>query len=144
MRGLAKVIGEASLLSRGAPAIGLEHLPDSVTSEFQLDPDELESGTEDASEATHVDAAPAAHAEADSDRFTSFDSAPKTSPRVAKRVRRPAPTPEELTTLLAEFQGSVAQVARHLDRQYAVVWRCIQRYGIDANVYRPVAQQRNE
>jgi hypothetical protein len=54
-----------------------------------------------------------------------------------KRTRRPAPTPEELTTLLARFSGSVAQVARHLDRQYAVVWRCIQRYGIDANAYRP-------
>jgi hypothetical protein len=30
----------------------------------------------------------------------------------------------------------VAQVARLLDRQYAVVWRIIQRYGIDAGEYR--------
>ncbi len=61
----------------------------------------------------------------------------KTAPLLEKRTRRPAPTPEELKTLLERFAGSVAQVARHLDRQYAVVWRCIQRYGIDANAYRP-------
>jgi hypothetical protein len=30
-------------------------------------------------------------------------------------------------------------VARHLKRQYAVVWRCIQRYGIAANSFRPDA-----
>jgi transcriptional regulator with GAF, ATPase, and Fis domain len=144
VRGLAKVIGEASLLSRGAPAIGLEHLPDSVTADFQLDAEEMEGAVEDPAEATHVDAAPAAYAEADSDRYNAFDSAPKTSRVLPKRVRRPAPTADELTTLLAEFQGSVAQVARHLDRQYAVVWRCIQRYGIDANAYRLQPQQRNE
>jgi hypothetical protein len=27
-------------------------------------------------------------------------------------------------------------VARRLNRQYAVVWRCIQRYGIDAGTFR--------
>ena len=51
-------------------------------------------------------------------------------------MRRPAPTREELTTLLAECQGSVAEVARRLNRQYAVVWRCIQRYGIDTRSFR--------
>ena len=30
-------------------------------------------------------------------------------------------------------------MARHLNRQYAVVWRCIQRYGIAANSFRPDA-----
>jgi transcriptional regulator with GAF, ATPase, and Fis domain len=145
VRELSKVIGEASVLSRGAPAIGLEHLPDSITANFQIDAEEQEvAADDDEAERTHVDAAPAAYAEADSDRYNAFEGAPKTT-RVAKRIRRPAPTAEELTTLLAEFQGSVARVARHLDRQYAVVWRCIQRYGIDANAYRPLGQQqRNE
>jgi len=52
------------------------------------------------------------------------------------RVRRPPPTREELTSLLAETNGSVAEVARRLNRQYAVVWRCVQRYGIDTRRYR--------
>ncbi len=30
-------------------------------------------------------------------------------------------------------------MARHLKRQYAVVWRCIQRYGIAAGSFRPDA-----
>ena len=52
------------------------------------------------------------------------------------RPRRPAPTREELTSLLAETKGSVAEVARRLNRQYAVIWRCVQRYGIDASSFR--------
>ena len=55
---------------------------------------------------------------------------------VPTRTRRPAPTREELESLLAQTNGSVAEVARRLDRQYAVVWRCVQRYGIDAGKYR--------
>jgi hypothetical protein len=55
------------------------------------------------------------------------------------RTRRPAPTAEELTELLGRYQGNVAHVARHLKRQYAVVWRCIQRYGIAAGSFRPDA-----
>jgi hypothetical protein len=62
-----------------------------------------------------------------------FAAAPTT------RVRRPAPTHEELVTALAESNGSVAQVARLLNRQYAVVWRNIQRYGIDAGSFRQEA-----
>jgi len=30
----------------------------------------------------------------------------------------------------------VAEVARRLKRQYAVVWRCVQRYGIDTRSFR--------
>ena len=48
----------------------------------------------------------------------------------------PRRTREELTSLLAQTKGSVAEVARRLNRQYAVIWRCIQRYGIDANHFR--------
>jgi transcriptional regulator with PAS, ATPase and Fis domain len=139
VRELSKVIGEASVLSRGATAIGLEHLPDAVTSTLHVETDELDdiSKTAPPDDDTHVDLAPAARNDPDSGRVTEFNDAPRTSRTVEKRTRRPAPTPEELTTLLERFGGSVAQVARHLDRQYAVVWRCIQRYGIDASKYRP-------
>jgi len=52
------------------------------------------------------------------------------------RMRRRAPSRHELVHLLGACNGSVAEVARRLNRQYAVVWRCIQRYGIDAGAYR--------
>ena len=62
--------------------------------------------------------------------------ASRSVPRRRPRVRRPAPTGEELVTALGRCNGNVAQVARHLERQYAVVWRIIQRYGIDAGSFR--------
>jgi transcriptional regulator with PAS, ATPase and Fis domain len=138
VRELSKVVGEASLLSQGAAAIGLEHLPNALTALLQVESEELVEieKPDEPDEDTHVDLAPAASADGDG-RVHDFTTSPRTSRLVEKRTRRPAPTPEELTTLLARFDGSVAQVARHLDRQYAVVWRCIQRYGIDANIYRP-------
>ncbi|MDB4983156.1 MAG: Hydrogenase-4 transcriptional activator, partial [Myxococcales bacterium] len=157
VRELSKVINEASLLSRGAAAIGLEHLPHAVTANLQVESDELESsGARVPDDVTHIDLAPAAHADAranrgdessdgaaESSRVREFASSSDTSQTRERRTRRPAPTPQELTTLLAKFGGSVAEVARQLDRQYAVVWRCIQRYGIDANVYRPDGGERN-
>jgi len=42
VRELSKVIIEASLLSRGAAAIGLEHLPDAVTALLQVESEELD------------------------------------------------------------------------------------------------------
>jgi transcriptional regulator with GAF, ATPase, and Fis domain len=120
VRELVKVVNEGALLSRNA-AIGLEHLPDTITSRLQVDGDEPD-------EDTHVDPVPRPMPEGDTARVEGGAPAPRT--------RRPAPSAEELTALLAQFQGSVAQVARHLNRQYAVVWRCIQRYGIDAAAYR--------
>jgi len=121
VRELSKVISEAEALSRGAPTIGLEHLPDAVTATLQLD-------VEDDFENTDVDPNP-----------PPIDGADANLTRAAvpgARVRRPAPTPEELTALLAQSGGSVAEVARRLNRQYAVIWRCIQRYGIDASKFR--------
>ncbi len=143
VRELGKVVGEASVLSRGAAAIGLEHLPDAVTALLQIETGELDDASTPGARApdddTHIDLAPAASADPESSRVREFAPPSRTSRLVEKRTRRPAPTSEELTTLLERFSGSVAQVARHLDRQYAVVWRCIQRYGIDANAYRPGA-----
>jgi transcriptional regulator with PAS, ATPase and Fis domain len=124
VRELSKVVSEADALSSGAPSIGLEHLPDAITATLQVDADE---GLED----TNVDPHPP-----DQGAFGSPDATPAGSAVRTTRVRRPAPTRQELTTLLAEYQGSVAQVARRLKRQYAVVWRCIQRYGIDTRSFR--------
>jgi transcriptional regulator with GAF, ATPase, and Fis domain len=122
VRELSKVVSEAAVLSRGA-AIGLEHLPDAITSTLQVE------GEDAADDSSRVDPAPRPMPEADTGRLRDEKGA-------SGRVRRPAPTADELTALLAQHQGSVAQVARHLNRQYAVVWRCIQRYGIDAASYR--------
>ncbi len=124
VRELSKVVTEAEALSRSVQAIGLEHLPDAVTATLQIDPN-------DALDDTSVDPPDARERSyTDSGGFRDGDAP------AATRVRRPAPTREELTALLGEFNGSVAQVARSLDRQYAVVWRCIQRYGIDAAAFR--------
>jgi transcriptional regulator with GAF, ATPase, and Fis domain len=124
VRELSKVVTEAEALSRNMTAIGLEHLPDAVTATLALDPnDPLDDTSVDPPDAR-------VGSYTDSGGFRDGDAP------VPTRIRRPAPTREELTSLLGEFKGSVAQVARHLDRQYAVVWRCIQRYGIDAATYR--------
>jgi transcriptional regulator with PAS, ATPase and Fis domain len=50
--------------------------------------------------------------------------------------RRASPTRSELEALLALHDGNVAQVARVLDRQWAVVWRWIVKFGIDPARYR--------
>ena len=123
VRELLKVVGEAEALSRGAPAIGLEHLPDAVTATLQLE-------SEDDLENTDVDLQPQALEDLGHDAGMTRAAVPPT------RTRRAAPTREELETMLAQTNGSVAEVARRLNRQYAVVWRCVQRYGIDAGKYR--------
>jgi transcriptional regulator with PAS, ATPase and Fis domain len=51
-------------------------------------------------------------------------------------ARRASPTRAELEDLLRQHDGNVAQVARTLDRQWAVVWRWIVKFGIDPVRYR--------
>jgi transcriptional regulator with GAF, ATPase, and Fis domain len=127
VRELLKVVTQAEVLSRSTPTIGFEHLPSAIAARIQYEgQDELEDTT--------VDPQP---------RAAAYDEGPSTGvvrePMAAAattRVRRPAPTREELVTALAQSNGSVAQVARLLNRQYAVVWRNIQRYGIDAGTFR--------
>jgi transcriptional regulator with PAS, ATPase and Fis domain len=121
VRELSKVMNEAKALSLGVPAIGLEHLPDAVTATLQTD-------GEDDIEDTHVDPTPPPP--------EAGDPGLTRAAVPGARVRRRAPTREELTTMLEACRGSVAEVARRLNRQYAVVWRNIQRYGIDASEYR--------
>jgi transcriptional regulator with PAS, ATPase and Fis domain len=124
VRELLKVITEAEVLSRSTPAIGFEHLPSAIVSKLQLDiGDEFED--------TNVDPEPRPSDDTGRGAGELLVTSPPTT-----RLRRPAPTREELMRELAESKGSVAQVARRLGRQYAVVWRCIQRYGIDAGSFR--------
>jgi transcriptional regulator with PAS, ATPase and Fis domain len=128
VRELVKVMAEAEVLSRSTPAIGFEHLPSAIVSKLQLDVD-----VGDDLEDTHVDPEPRPfddYGRGDGRIDGPMGAAPTT------RLRRPAPTREELVSELTECRGSVAQVARRLNRQYAVVWRCIQRYGIDAGTFR--------
>ncbi len=122
VRELSKVLSEAEALSRGAGTIGLEHLPDAVTATLQLD-------GEDDLETTDVDPEPAGDQVESDPGMTRAAGAPG-------RTRRAAPTREQLVAMLARTNGSVAEVARRLNRQYAVIWRCVQRYGIDAGRFR--------
>jgi DNA-binding NtrC family response regulator len=128
VRELQKVVAEAEILSAGSPTITFEHLPESITSlvEQASDPD----GERD--EALAHEAAGGATGSGDGSVRDPLDPAVRTA-----RTRRPAPSAEELIRLLTQHQGNVAHVARHLNRQYAVVWRIIQRYGIAADDFRP-------
>jgi transcriptional regulator with GAF, ATPase, and Fis domain len=127
VRELLKVMTQAEVLSRGTPTIGFEHLPTAIAARIQYEgQDDLED--------TMVDPQPRTAGDDESQSTGVVREAFAAGPTT--RVRRPAPTREELVTALGECNGSVAQVARRLDRQYAVVWRIIQRYGIDAGSYR--------
>jgi DNA-binding NtrC family response regulator len=122
VRELQKTVVEAEVLSRGHEIIGFSHLPDSISA--------LIEPAGDGAHSSVLSATRDFPKNADGGIPDPADEA------TTARTRRPAPTPEELTTLLRQYRGSVAHVARHLDRQYAVVWRCIQRYGIDADDFR--------
>ena len=50
--------------------------------------------------------------------------------RVKRRSPRPLPTREDLSVLLTQHRGNIAEVARVLDRQWAVVFRAVERYGL--------------
>jgi DNA-binding NtrC family response regulator len=55
-----------------------------------------------------------------------------TAPQAARRSPRAAPTKEELLALLERHDWVVSKAAREIDRDHAVVWRWIKRYGLDA------------
>jgi DNA-binding NtrC family response regulator len=136
VRELVKAIAEAEVLSRSSPVIGFEHLPHAIVGQVQ---------PEDHFDDTMVDHEPRALQQNELEGATGRVRMPL-GKLATTRTRRPAPTRQELEAELADCGGSVAEVARRLRRQYAVVWRCIQRYGIDASAYRPgkrEADQRN-
>jgi DNA-binding NtrC family response regulator len=127
VRELQKVVAEAEILSAGTPSIAFEHLPESITSVIEQAGD----GEGERDEALPHEAG---HGSTDGTVRDPHDPAVKTA-----RTRRAAPAAQELIQLLERYQGNVAHVARHLKRQYAVVWRIIQRYGIAADDFRPGA-----
>ena len=46
------------------------------------------------------------------------------------------PDRDTLVSLLERYEGSIADVARHLDRHWGVVQRAINKHGIDVAAYR--------
>jgi transcriptional regulator with GAF, ATPase, and Fis domain len=129
VRELLKVMTQAEVLSRDTPTIGFEHLPSAIAARIRYEgQDELEN--------TMVDPAPQPSPSDDGRSASSGVVREPLAVAPTTRVRRRAPTREELISALTQSNGSVAQVARLLERQYAVVWRIIQRYGIDAGSYR--------
>ena len=117
------------MLSRSTPTIGFEHLPSAIAAKVHYDlPDDLEDtdGRPGAAALAADDGPPDngvvrdpfgpaptdARAPAGADPARSWS--PRSPPATAASPRSPA----------------------GCDRQYAVVWRIIQRYGIDAGAYR--------
>lgn len=69
-------------------------------------------------------------------RFIAERLSPTASSTSRRRSPRPSPTREELEALLVRHDGNVAEVARELDRQWAVVWRWIVKSGLDVHKLR--------
>jgi DNA-binding NtrC family response regulator len=130
VRELQKVITEAELLSRASDTIGFDHLPPAIVDALDRadaagDPDGDDGGDSDGDDPGPDDRPDGVTPRERSGRVT----------RV--RLRRPVPPADELRVLMRQYQGNVAHVAKHLNRQWAVIWRCLQRYGIDPDAYRP-------
>ncbi|HEX2656845.1 MAG TPA: sigma 54-interacting transcriptional regulator [Polyangia bacterium] len=138
VRELQKVVNEAELLSRGMPVIGFDHLPPFISD--VVDGSVLPKRSDpSASERLEVSPTPGSgpipgrpRVEPGSITFggeARTRSVDPARPPMLRR-RRPVPSVDELRRLLRETEGNVAEVARRLDRQYAVVWRTMKRYGI--------------
>jgi len=130
VRELQKVIAEAQLLAQDRPAIGLEHLPEAVVATLQTglvlkDDTNTNTGSGPVSIDSESD-----NGGGEVETATSATGSGKT------RIRRPPPSAEELTALLQQYKGNVSHVAKHLDRQWAVIWRVLQRYGINPDDFR--------
>jgi len=119
VRELQRVMAEAELLSRGEALIGFDHLPTAIV-----------EALERAGVADDVEGAAERPGEDDRSSPVGHPAAPTT------RVRRPLPPPEELRSLMRRYSGNVTQVARHLGRQWAVIWRSLRRHGIDPESFR--------
>ena len=53
-----------------------------------------------------------------------------------RRPPRARPEDAEIEALLDRHRGNIAEVARELDRQWAVVWRWVQQSGFNLDKYR--------
>ena len=143
IRELQKVVTEAELLSHGSPTIGFDHLPPFI-SELVDGPRVTGSDSAVGLGAGLISSASAVDTGAvgprmgpggtEPQRIRSWNEVPP--PESFVRRRRPVPTAEQLRTLLREHDGNVSEVARKLDRQWAVVWRTMRRYGLSADEFR--------
>jgi transcriptional regulator with GAF, ATPase, and Fis domain len=125
VRGLKKLLGRAADLAAAQQrnVIGIEHLPEGFGRPSESTPPISDSRpTVPATPAAVAAAAVAARAA--TDRPTPAARTPRRSPRAA-------PTKEDLRALLERHDWVVAQAAREIDRDHAVVWRWIKRYGLD-------------
>jgi DNA-binding NtrC family response regulator len=108
VRELEKVLLAAFALTAGARPIELRDLPEPLTA-----PAQAQSGAP-------PPVAPGAPA-----------------PRVGRKSPEPAPSAEQLETLLEQHGGRVADVSRALGRQRAAVWRWIKQLGLKPERFRP-------
>jgi transcriptional regulator with GAF, ATPase, and Fis domain len=114
VRGLRKALTRAADLAvaQASAAITLAHLPDNLR-----DP----APTRGAATTAAPDETPGA-------------GLPINPTRVpTRRSPRAAPTREELEALLARNDWVVSRAAREIDRDHAVVWRWVKRYGLDVD-----------
>jgi DNA-binding NtrC family response regulator len=104
IRGLRKALVRAADLAaaQGKSVIGLEHLPEGLGARPGADP------------------TPAATA-----------AAPSATSRPSRRGPRTALSKQELEALLDRHGWVVSRAAREIDRNHAVLWRWIRRYGLD-------------
>jgi DNA-binding NtrC family response regulator len=63
--------------------------------------------------------------------------APVVAARLQRKSPEPAPSAQELETLLEQHGGRVAEVSRALGRQRAAVWRWIKQLGLKPEKFRP-------
>lgn len=143
VRELQKVVSEAEVLSRGSESISFEHLPQSLLGAVERavisDEDEDQDQALDGSGLSGVVTGPGAAlvgtgAHNETAAGSGLVGRPGTGPI---RVRRRVPSAEELRELMRRHNGNVSHVAKHLDRQWAVISRCLRRYGIDPAEFRP-------
>jgi DNA-binding NtrC family response regulator len=145
VRNLEKVLATARALSEGRRPVALRDLPDAVAlppparvaapapaqvtgrSEAEPLPATRPGAVQPAVSST---VGPSARAVPDVAR----DMAPPDQPR--RKAAAPAPTAEQIKSLLAEHAGNVADVSRALGRQRAAVWRWIKQFGLSPSNYR--------
>jgi transcriptional regulator with GAF, ATPase, and Fis domain len=111
VRGLRKALARAADLAvaQGAQRIALSHLPEGLGRRAGVPVT-----------VTSTSSSPSSAAEPG-------------EPSRSRRKPRAAPSKEELLALLERHDWVVAQAARELDRDHALVWRWIKRYGLDAH-----------
>jgi transcriptional regulator with PAS, ATPase and Fis domain len=139
IRELQKVVNEAELLSQGSPAIGFDHLPPFISAMIDSDgtPEIAPTGTTDPLRVRRAIGSGGVSPLDPKRRPTWDDLAPLGAPAAPVRRRRPVPSEHELRAMLRKHDGNVSEVARQLDRQWAVLWRTMRRYGISPNEFKP-------